>query len=156
MFLWINRKSIIFNYASLPINTINHNGLIVSNLTIGSNSFQDVREKVCKLKKVRIDFLAAGTGPQTFNNGDVYLYEIIEEFSNILQEYVVGDDSNEFSQHFAICQCFTVVTESKIIIKWHNRFLTITVDENPFEFYKRFFSLDDFPVSIDFHRISGV
>lgn len=74
------------------------------------------------------------------------MYELNQD-----KEYEVGYDPSTTCQSFAIKAYNTHVFENTITIHWNNRVITLTVDGNPFELYRKVLPLDDFSVSINVH-----
>lgn len=62
---------------------------------------------------------------------------------------MVGYDPDVFSKRFQMGQHNTAVTKNMIIIRMADELITIIADETTFAFYRRFFTLDNFSVSID-------
>ena len=101
----------------------------------------------CQIKEAIIDNWSFANNIKTFNNGDVYLYEITGNRRSFGTSYVVGDSAGT-SETFEIAQDTTTVTEDRITIRLFSMTIYIlTLDGDNVAFYQKLFSLNDFDVS---------
>lgn len=113
---------------------------------------QEKREIHCKIKEAIVDKRFPRSS-QTYNNRDMYLYEIIDEGASTMKYFEVGDKSSTFISEFPIDQHNTTVIKDKITIIWAYETITLTLDGDTFAFYQNLFLLEDFSVSINIHHL---
>lgn len=81
----------------------------------------------------------------TFDKEEVNLYKTVDEHGTILH-YDIKDGSGISSPDFAIPEWRTVVTDKALSIRDAAQTVTLTPNEDTFEFYLKLFDLENFGI----------